>query len=104
MSDQVKGHGEAFISPFWDRAISAFWLAFLGILIVNLIGNYVYLGSLLPGEGEEGEKKFGFPIEVAQEATGGGGGGGAPERVNAVPMIAAATVEAGTEVFRKCSA
>lgn len=103
MSDQVKGHGEAFISPFWDKAISAFWLAFLGILIVNLIGNYAYLGYVLPGE-EEKEMKFGFPIEAAKEEAAGGGGGGAPQRVNAVPMIAAADVNAGAEVFRKCGA
>jgi cytochrome c len=106
MSDQVKGHGEAFISPFWDQAISAVWLAFLAILIVNLVGNFVMFGTLLPGE-EEGaaaEKKFGFPIEATEEQAGGGGGGGPAERVSAVPMIAAAKLEAGAEVFRKCGA
>ena len=102
MSDQVKHHGEAFLSPFWDQAISAVWLAFLGILIVNLIGNFVFTGSLLKPE-EETTAKFGFPIEVA-ETTSATGGGGAPVHESAVPMIAAASLDNGAGIFRKCGA
>lgn len=104
MSD--KKHGEAAISPFWDKAISAIWIAFLAVLIVNLIGNVVFHGALLPGEEagehEKAEVKFGYPIEVVEEA--GAAAAGPAQRVSAVPMIAAATVAAGTEVFRKCAA
>ena len=103
MSDQAKRHGEAAITPFWDRAIAAFWLAFLAILAVNLIGNYINTGHILPGEEQEAEMKFGYPIEVVAEAPAAAAAGPAA-RVSAVPMIAAATVEAGAEVFRKCGA
>ena len=104
MSDQAKRHGEAAISPFWDKTISAVWIAFLAVLLVNLAGNWVFHGSLLPGEGEhhEAEAKFGYPIEVVEDA--GAAAAGPAQRVSAVPMIAAATVAAGTEVFRKCAA
>ncbi len=104
MSDQAKRHGEAAISPFWDRAIPAFWLAFCAILIVNLIGNFVFHGYILPEEAEHGahEAKFGYPIEVVEEA--GGAAAGPAARVSAVSMIADATAAAGTEVFRKCAA
>lgn len=103
MSDKGKRHGEAAISPFWDKAISAFWIAFLAVIIVNLVGNVIVHGSLLPGEAEhkEAEAKFGYPIEVVEEAAAASG---PAQRVSAVPMIAAATVEAGAEVFRKCAA
>ena len=101
-----KKHGEAAISPFWDKAITAIWIAFLAVLIVNLIGNVVFHGALLPGEEagehEKAEVKFGYPIEVVEEA--GAAAAGPAQRVSAVPMIAAATVAAGTEVFRKCAA
>jgi cytochrome c len=104
MSDQAKRHGEAAISPFWDRAIPAFWLAFCAILVVNLIGNFIFHGYILPEEGEHGahEAKFGYPIEVVEEA--GAAATGPVARVSAVPLIAAATAAAGTEVFRKCAA
>lgn len=106
MSDKAKSHGAAAISPFWDKTISAIWIAFLAVLIVNLLGNYVFHGALLPGEEagehEKAEVKFGYPIEVVEDA--GGAAAGPAQRVSAVPLIAAATVEAGTEVFRKCAA
>ena len=104
MSDQAKRHGEAAISPFWDKAITAFWLAFCAILIVNLAGNYIFHGYILPGEAEHGaaEAKFGYPIEVVEEA--GGTVTGPVARVSAIPMIAAATPQAGADVFRKCAA
>lgn len=106
MSDQVKRHGEAAISPFWDRAIAAVWLAFIAILVINLVGNRIMYGYILPpeqGEHEEAEVKFGFPIEVVEEA-GGAAAAGPAARISAVPMIAAATEQAGAEVFRKCGA
>lgn len=104
MSDQAKRHGEAAITPFWDKAISAFWIAFIAVLLVNLAGNLIMHGTLLPGEGEhnEAEAKFGYPIEVVEEASTAAAG--PAQRVSAVPMIAAATAEAGAEVFRKCAA
>jgi cytochrome c len=103
MSDHAKGHGQAFFSPFWDQAISAFWLAFLAILVVNLIGNYVMTGSLLKPD-EAAEMKFGFAIEVAAAPEPGAPGGGAPKHEAAVPLIAAASPQAGAEIFRKCGA
>jgi cytochrome c len=105
MSDQVKRHGEAAISPFWDKAIPAFWFAFVAILVINLIGNKIMYGYVLPpekGEHEEAGMKFGFPIEVVEEASAASAGPAA--RVSAVPMIAAASAATGAEVFRKCGA
>ncbi|MBX7198282.1 MAG: c-type cytochrome [Rhodospirillaceae bacterium] len=104
MSDKDKRHGEAAITPFWDKAISAIWIAFLAVLAVNLIGNKVFHGTLLMEEPEhhEAEAKFGYPIEVVDET--GSAAAGPAQRVSAVPMIATATVAAGAEVFRKCAA
>lgn len=91
------------ISPFWDVTISAFWVAFLGVLGVNIIGNLI-----MPHEGgaEHGaaEQVFAYPIEpVAEEEAAGGGGGGGGQRENALPLVAAADPEAGAAVFRKCA-
>jgi cytochrome c len=85
----------------WYAIIAAFWLAFLAILGVNLIGNTVMFGSPLHSE-EHAPEKFGYPIEVAEVAAEGGAA--AAERVNAVPLIAAAKVEDGAAVFKKCGA
>ena len=86
----------------WYTIIAAFWMAFLTILGVNLIGNTVMFGSPLESE-EKAPEKFGYPIEVVAEAPAEGGAAAA-ERVNAVPMIAAASLEEGAAVFKKCGA
>jgi cytochrome c len=86
----------------WYTIIAAFWIAFLAVLGVNLIGNTIMFGN--PLENEVGKvEKFGFPIEVAEEAPAEAGpaGGGL---VSSVPLIAAATVEDGVAVFKKCGA
>lgn len=93
----------AFTTPFWDKVISAFWLAFLAILGVNLISNMVLFGDPM-GPGEAKLEKFGYPIEVVAEETGGGEGGGGDKMVSSLPMIAAASLDEGTAVFRKCAA
>jgi cytochrome c len=85
-----------------NAIIAAFWLAFLAILGVNLIGNTVMFGSPLHSESHPPEK-FGYPIEVVAEAPAEGGGA-AEARVNAVPMIAAASADEGAAVFKKCGA
>jgi cytochrome c len=97
-------HIPAATTPFWDKVISAFWLAFLAILGVNMAANYAIYGEIFAPK-EVHLEKFGFPIEVAAEETGGGGeGGGAPQKVNAVPLIAAASLDDGAGVFKKCGA
>ncbi len=87
-------------SLLWETVVAAFWLAFLTILGVNLVGNYVMYGS--PVESEHGKlEKFGYPIEVveaAPEAAAGGGGG----LVSSLPLVAAASAEEGAGVFKKC--
>jgi cytochrome c len=87
----------------WYTIIAAFWVAFLAILGVNLIGNTVMFGSPLHANVHPPEKP-GFPIEVAEEAPADAAGGGAAERVSSVPLIAAATLEDGAAVFKKCGA
>lgn len=85
------------ISPFWDVTISAFWVAFLGVLGVNIIG-----GVIMPTK-EAAIENFAYPIEAMEEEAVADGGGGGGERQSAVPLIAAADPEAGKAVFRKCS-
>ena len=86
----------------WYTIIAAFWMAFLTILGVNLIGNTVMFGSPLESE-EKAPEKFGYPIEVVAEAPAEGGAAAA-ERVNALPLVAAASLEEGAAVFKKCGA
>jgi len=86
----------------WYAIIAAFWMAFLAILGVNLIGNTVMFGSPLHTNVGAPEK-FGFPIEVVEEAPAAGGPVVA-ERASSVPLIAAATVDEGTAAFKKCGA
>jgi cytochrome c len=86
----------------WYAIIAAFWMAFLAILGVNLIGNTVMFGSPLH-KTVAAPEKFGFPIEVVEEAPAAAGAAVA-ERASSVPLIAAATVDEGTAVFKKCGA
>lgn len=86
----------------WYAIIAAFWMAFLAILGVNLIGNTVMFGSPLH-KTVAAPEKFGFPIEVVEE-TPAAAGAAVVERASSVPLIAAATLEDGTAVFKKCGA
>lgn len=86
----------------WYTIIAAFWMAFLAILGVNLIGNTVMFGNPLESE-EKAPEKFGYPIEVVAEAPAEGGAAAA-ERTSSVPLIAAASLDEGTAVFKKCGA
>jgi cytochrome c len=76
--------------------IAAFWLAFLAILGVNLIG-----GMVMPHE--EQVATTGYPIEVP-EGDVAVASAAPEERPSALPLIAAATVEDGAKGFRKCQA
>jgi cytochrome c len=75
--------------------ISAFWLAFLAILLINIVGRHI-----MPEEAKV--EKFGYPIEVA-EAAPEAAGGGAEAKVDIIPLIAAAKAEDGEAIFRKCA-
>lgn len=83
--------------------IAAFWLAFLAVLGVNLLGNTVMFGSPLHSE-HHALEKFGYPIEVVEEAPAEAGAGGPAARVSSVPLIAAASLDEGTAIFKKCAA
>jgi len=101
MSDATHTH--AATTPFWDKVISAFWIAFLCILGVNIISNFViYHAPFAPKEVHV--EKFGFPIEVVEEEVASGGDGGGNKVVSSVPMIAAASLDEGAGVFKKCGA
>ncbi len=84
----------------WYTIIAAFWLAFLTILGVNLVGNTIIFGNPLSQEHEKLEK-FGYPIEVVAEAPDTGKGSG-PVFVSSLPLVAAASVDDGAAVFKKC--
>jgi cytochrome c len=84
-------------TPFWDATISAFWVAFLGILGVNIVGN-----TIMPHE-EAALENFAYPIEAMEEEDVADSGGSGGERQTALPLIASADPEAGKAVFRKCS-
>ena len=75
--------------------IAAFWLAFLAILGVNLIG-----GIVMPHEKEVATT--GYPIEVPEEEVAVAAAGEPEERPSALPLIAAARFEDGVKGFRKC--
>jgi len=96
-----SGMPKFFHHPTFQAIISAFWLAFLAILGVNLVGNFVMTGHVLPHK--EVVEKFGFPIEVAEAAPEAGAGGAAEAKVDIVPLIAVAKAEDGAGVFRKCA-
>jgi cytochrome c len=93
----------AFSTPFWDKVISAFWLAFLAILGVNLVTNMLVYGEPFVPKTVHVEK-FGYPIEVVAEETGGGEAAGGAQMVSSVPLIAAASMDEGVAAFRKCAA
>ena len=102
MSDATHTH--AATTPFWDKVISAFWLAFLCILGVNMISNMVIYGEPFAPK-EVHVAKFGFPVEAVEEETSGGGdAGGGGKMVSSLSLIAAASADEGTAVFKKCGA
>ena len=76
--------------------IAAFWCAFLVVLGVNLLGNFV-----MPHE--EKLATFGYPIEALEEETGPVEAVAGGPRPDIVPLIIAAKAEDGTAVFRKCA-
>ncbi len=84
----------------WYTIIAAFWVAFLAILGVNLVGNTVMFGNPIPTESEHAETA-GYPIEVVEEAPpeAAGGGGGL---VSSLPLVATASVDDGATAFKKC--
>ncbi len=75
--------------------IAAFWLAFLAILGVNLIG-----GFIMPHE--EDVATTGYPVEVPEEDVAVAAGDEPEERPSALPLIASASVDDGAKSFRKC--
>lgn len=79
----------------WYAIISAFWLAFLAILGVNLAG-----GLIMPEK--QTVETFGYPVEVPEEAVAAAAGPAEAQRPNIIPMIATASLEDGTAAFRKC--
>ncbi len=74
--------------------ISAFWLAFLAILGVNLIGGFV-----MPQEKEIATT--GYPVEVPEEEVAVASNEPV-ERPSAIPLIAMASAEDGARGFRAC--
>jgi cytochrome c len=85
----------------WYTIIAGFWMAFLAILLVNLGTNWLVFGSPVEAE-HAAPKTFGYPIEVVEEAPEAAAGGAA-ERVSALPLVAAASVDEGATGFRKCA-
>ncbi len=78
----------------FQAVVSAFWLAFLAVLGVNIVGNLI-----MPEH--ETVEKFGYPVEVPEVQTAAAGPA-ETARPNIIPLIAVATVENGATVFRKC--
>lgn len=76
--------------------IAAFWCAFLVVLGVNLLGNFV-----MPHE--EKLAKFGYPIEAMEEEAGPAEAATGGARPDIKPLIVAAKAEDGVAVFRKCA-
>jgi cytochrome c len=87
----------------WYTVIAAVWVAFLLVLGVNLLGNTVMFGNPIP-HGEAHVEKFGYPIEVVEDAPAEGAGASEGGPVSSLPLIAAATVEEAEAAFKKCAA
>jgi cytochrome c len=86
----------------WYTIIAAFWMAFLTVLGVNLVTDTVMFGSPIPVH-EAQMEKFGYPIEVVEEAPADAGEGGGTGLVSSLPLIATSTAEEGAGVFKKCA-
>ncbi|MGE4063720.1 MAG: cytochrome c family protein [Rhodospirillaceae bacterium] len=81
----------------FQAVVSAFWLAFLAVLGVNIIG-----GLVMPEE--QTVENFGYPVEVPEVAAVATADSGAEaQRPNIIPMIALASAEDGSAGFRKCT-
>lgn len=80
----------------WYAIISAFWLAFLAILGVNLAG-----GVIMPTE--QTVETFGYPVEVPEVMPTATADAGADERPNIIALIAVASLDDGATAFRKCT-
>jgi cytochrome c len=98
MSDTTKPASA--ISPFWDVTISAFWVAFLAVLGVNIVTDRVFFPTA-SHEAEGEEQVWGYAVEVPEVEVAAGPAGPAA-RPDIKPMLATATVEAGAAAFRKC--
>lgn len=81
----------------FQAVVSAFWLAFLAVLGVNIIG-----GLIMPEH--QTVETFGYPVEVPEVAAVATADAGVEaQRPNIIPMIALASAEAGAAGFRKCT-
>src|SRR5688500_18946131 len=81
----------------FQAVVSAFWLAFLAVLGVNVIG------SMIMPEHQTVEN-FGYPVEVPEvAATPTADASAEAQRPNIIPMIAVASAEDGAVGFRKCT-
>lgn len=80
----------------FQAVVSAFWLAFLAVLGVNIIG-----GMIMPEH--ETVEKFGYPVEVPEVQTAAAAGPATAVRPNIIPLIAVASVDDGAAGFRKCT-
>lgn len=80
----------------FQAVVSAFWLAFLALLGVNIIG-----GLIMPEH--EVVEKFGYPVEVPEVAAVTETADAGAQRPNIIPLIAVATVDDGAAGFRKCT-
>jgi cytochrome c len=80
----------------FQTVVSAFWLAFLAVLGVNIVS------ELIMPEHHVVEN-FGYPVEVPEVAAAPAAAGAGETRTSALPLIAAASDEAGAAGFRKCA-
>ncbi len=80
----------------FQAVVSAFWLASLAVLGVNVIG-----GMIMPEE--RTVENFGYPVEVPEVAAPTETASAETQRPNIIPMIAVASAEVGAAGFRKCT-
>jgi cytochrome c len=83
--------------------ISGFWMAFLAILITNIVVDTAVMPLKTASHKEGEEQVFAYPIEVPEVAVASADGGGPAARPDIRPLILAANVEDGKAVFRKCA-
>jgi len=94
MADQTpRVHVE---SPLYWTIVSGFWMAFLAVVGVNIVG-----GFIMPTE-KPALETFAYPIEVPEAAVAEDASAGPAERPDIRPLILAANADDGKAVFRKC--
>ncbi len=80
----------------FNKIIGALLGAVFIVFSISLVSDAIFAAPI--------PEKPGYAIEAVEEEHGGGGGGEAQAQESVLPLIAAASVDQGAAVFKKCAA